>query len=158
MTRKRKRPFISLSWEHHHGLSLVWRIRRGLERETSAEIILSYVLPFWEQNVAPHFVLEETVLLPVIPQSEPMVQRFWDEHNTLRTQVDFLKKREEKNGLPKKLKSFADLLEGHIRFEERELFPWIVSTLSEEVRESIEQILHSRFHRLVEPETTVFWE
>ena len=45
-----------------------------------------------------------------------------------------------------------------IRFEERELFPWISNTLSEETRETIEKILHEKFHRLAEPETPIFWE
>jgi hemerythrin-like domain-containing protein len=157
-TQKPKRPFIPLSWEHHHGLSLVWRIQRGIERKTSPEVILSYVLPFWERNVSPHFDSEERILLPLVSREDPKVLRLLDDHRELRSQMGALKNGGPGDGIIELLQSMAVLLERHIRFEERELFPWITGLLLPETRDAVEKELREAFHPLVEPETSVFWE
>lgn len=162
--KKPKRPFIPLSWEHHHGLSLIWRIRRGIERQTADEVLMSYVIPFWDQNIALHFDLEEKVFLPVLSPDEPFVHRLREDHRILRGLMDALRSESTDRPVPEdraikdRLRELAATLEAHIRFEEREVFPKIAHNLSDEKREGIEKVLQENFHRLVEPETPAFWE
>jgi len=64
------------------------------------------------EGLAPHFALEERVLLPALVRAgrADLAARTIDEHTDLRV------------ALASPLR-FAELLEAHVRFEERELFP-----------------------------------
>ncbi|HEX9445648.1 MAG TPA: hemerythrin domain-containing protein [Candidatus Binatia bacterium] len=121
---------IQLSHDHHHGLALALRCRKqalgrlkpmGLAglRERAEEL-----RAFLGQNLARHFDAEETVLFPfmraAIPESVPLIDALLGEHAELR---GFQPKPEGEAGLAKALFDAGDLLERHIRREERELFP-----------------------------------
>ena len=119
-----------LSHDHHHGLALALRCRKqalgqikpmgaaGL-RERAAE-----VLAFYDRNLIAHFRAEEEILFPkvgsVVPQSAPMIGELLRDHEQIRHAVAQLKTSE---GLAKIIFDLGDLLERHIRREERELFP-----------------------------------
>ena len=121
---------IPLSHDHHHGLALALRCRKqslgqikpmGAEglRERSAE-----VLQFFAGELAAHFRAEEEVLFPLmrsaVPQSVAIVERLLEEHEQIAALVHRL---ESNQRLPQVLFDLGDLLERHIRCEERELFP-----------------------------------
>lgn len=101
---KRDPRLHRLSSEHHHTLVLVRNLRKGIEPREVARI--------FEEQLAPHFALEERVLLPALVAAgrADLAARTLDEHADIRVA------RSE----PQRL---ADLLEAHVRFEERELFP-----------------------------------
>ena len=119
-----------LSHDHHHGLALALRCRKqalgqikpmgaaGL-RERAAE-----VLAFYDSNLIAHFRAEEEVLFPklcsVAPQSAPMIGDLLADHEQIRAAIAQLK---IGAGLAKVIFDLGDLLERHIRREERELFP-----------------------------------
>ena len=146
---------ISLSHDHHHGLALALRCRKqalgqikpmglqGLE-ERAGE-----VKEFFSKNLERHFQAEEEVLFPIIrscaSESHPMVEELIEEHKQIRKEVARL---EEKAGLSKILFDLGDLLERHIRREERELFPLfdnhVAAADAERAKEGIEKILGVR--------------
>lgn len=121
---------IPLSHDHHHGLALALRCRKqalgqlkplgasGL-RERANEF-----LEFYRANLVPHFRAEETVLFPplreTMPGSAALIDELCRQHEELHRAVPSL---ESGTGLAKLIFDLADLLERHIRKEERELFP-----------------------------------
>ena len=119
-----------LSQDHHHGLALALRCRKqalgqikpmGVEglRERAKEF-----LAFYASNLVPHFRAEEEVLFPLlrsaVPESEQMIDELVQNHAEIRQAIPQL---ETGAGLAKLIFDLGDLLERHIRKEERELFP-----------------------------------
>ncbi|HEU4341253.1 MAG TPA: hemerythrin domain-containing protein [Candidatus Binatia bacterium] len=121
---------VPLSHDHHHGLALALRCRKqalgqikpmgtvGLkERAHEARL-------FFANHLVDHFRAEEDVLFPtlgsLVAASAPIIDQLLQEHEQIRCLALQL---ETEPGLGKRLFDFGDLLEGHIRKEERELFP-----------------------------------
>jgi hemerythrin-like domain-containing protein len=121
---------IPLSHDHHHGLALALRCRKqalGQLKPLGASGLRQRAdefLEFYHANLVPHFRAEEIVLFPplrdTIPDCAPLVDELCHQHDELRQGVPGL---ESEGGLAKLIFDLADLLERHIRKEERELFP-----------------------------------
>ena len=126
---------IPLSHDHHHGLVRVFMIRQavrarvGLSEETAA------TQEFWTRNLVPHFEAEELVLFPALRAAHcalDLVERLTGEHARLREMAASL------DASPERLSGLADLLESHIRCEERELFTQYQAQLPEAERRAVE--------------------
>jgi len=143
-----------LSHDHHHGLALALRCRKqslgqikpmGAEglRETSGE-----VLRFFAEELVSHFRAEEEVLFPlmrsVIPESVPIVARLLKEHGQIAAMVHQLESHER---LSQILFDLGDLLERHIRCEERELFPLYEGHVTAQDAELVGEKLRSMLRR-----------
>ena len=110
-------------------------------RERSAE-----VLQFFAGELAAHFRAEEEVLFPLmrsaVPQSVAIVERLLEEHEQIAALVHRL---ESNQRLPQVLFDLGDLLERHIRCEERELFPLyeqhVAAQDADRTREKIRSLL-----------------
>jgi iron-sulfur cluster repair protein YtfE (RIC family) len=121
---------LPLSHDHHHGLALALRCRKqalGQIKPTGAVGLgerADEVVAFYESNLIAHFRAEEEVLFPklrsIAPQSAPMIDELLRDHEQIRHAVAQLK---TGAGLAKVIFDLGDLLERHIRREERELFP-----------------------------------
>ena len=104
---------------------------------------------FVEADLQTHFRAEEEVLFPlvrsVIPQSQLLIEELLKEHRQIRHGADRL---EESSGLAKLLFDLGDLLEHHIRREERELFSLferhVPQAEAESMRREMEKILSER--------------
>ena len=59
---KRNSNLQTLSWEHHDGLVLAFRIERGLRKNSDPGLIRSYLLHAWEKDLTHHFWQEEEIL------------------------------------------------------------------------------------------------
>lgn len=101
---KRHAALVGLSQDHHHGLVLA---RRCISEETTWE----QVRATFTEELDPHFDIEERLLLPALG-SDPLVDRTLSDHEELRQRL------QDRGSLPE----FGQLLQEHIRFEERELF------------------------------------
>jgi iron-sulfur cluster repair protein YtfE (RIC family) len=121
---------VPLSHDHHHGLALALRCRRqalgqlkplGAEglRERAAEL-----RDFFSNELIPHFRAEEEVLFPQmrerVPESAGLIDELVRDHESIRRAMPQL---ERETALGKLIFDLGDLLERHIRKEERELFP-----------------------------------
>jgi hemerythrin-like domain-containing protein len=146
---------IPLSQDHHHGLALALRCRKqalgqikpmgivGL-RERAKEF-----RQFFACNLESHFRAEEEILFPYIraqlPESIVIVDQLLGEHEQIRKATAQL---EGGAGLGKIIFDLGDLLERHIRKEERELFPLLENHLGTkeagEIGRAIKQVLDSR--------------
>ena len=145
---------IPLSQDHHHGLALALRCRKqalgqlkpmGLKglKERAQEL-----REFFANNLVRHFRAEEEALFPklreLVPESAAIVDQLVREHRQLRAAVAQL---DTDAGLGKLVFDFGDLLERHIRKEERELFPLfeqhVGETVAEAVGDEIKKILEA---------------
>jgi len=142
---KRHSSFIPLSREHHDGLLLATRLQQGrnaLLRLWSHDLHwqAEYVVKFFDENLDAHFTIEESVVFPAVrtsvPTGQDIVQRLLDEHAEMREIVEFLRHPTQKK-LECTLTRFGEILEQHIRCEERELFPLCENTLPEEQLERL---------------------
>jgi hemerythrin-like domain-containing protein len=144
---------IPLSQDHHHGLALALRCRKqalgqikpmggeGL-RESAKEFLV-----FYQTHLVPHFRAEEEALFPLLrlaaPESEDMIDELVRDHEKIRHAIPQL---EGEIGLAKLIFDLGDLLERHIRKEERELFPLfeqhVEGRQAEAVGEEIKTILN----------------
>lgn len=124
---KRHEALVGFSKDHHFGLLLVWKIRQGLNKKVSPGRISDYVLYFFDEDIDGHFKEEEEQLFPMLPPSSILRQQAEAEHKAIYEMIGRLRKDKENIDL---LLQFADALKDHIRFEERELFPFMQRTLS----------------------------
>lgn len=118
---RRHEQLQDLSREHHGALQLALHAKRAVLSGDAARIAVSAAacVNAFAAELNPHFVVEETALLPELAQKgeQDLVQRTLAEHEELRRLIAQLKIPDATT-----LQSFAELLSAHVRFEERELF------------------------------------
>lgn len=134
---KRSPQLAPLSREHHEGLLTVWKIRQGISKNIEAARITAFVQWFWQAHLQSHFQKEETHLPPVLTRSHPMIQQMITEHGEIKKLID----ETAQHGDLKKLETLAQILNDHIRFEERQLFNEVEKAASpEQLRYLSEQL------------------
>ncbi|HEY8379877.1 MAG TPA: hemerythrin domain-containing protein [Nannocystis sp.] len=117
---KRDPRLHGLSSDHHHALVLAHRLaQRVAEGSADAEVARRFAEDF-AREIAPHFEIEEEVLLPALRAvgEVGLAQRTETEHAELRALVAVAR-----TGGCEELGRLAQRLREHVRFEERELFP-----------------------------------
>ena len=149
---------IPLSHDHHHGLALALRCRKqslGQIKPMGAEGLKARAKEFQEffsGNLVQHFRAEEEVLFPLVlaffSESHSLIDELRAEHERIRSMQ--LQLNNEK-GLGKLIFDLGDLLERHIRKEERELFP----LFEENVPSADTQIAGDKIKEILGQEQTV---
>jgi len=129
---RRHQQLQDLSREHHTALQLALRARRAVESGDAAQIAASAAacIEAFSVELDPHFVIEENELLSALARQgeHDLVQRTLAEHEQLRDLIVQLAQPDATA-----LRSFAELLNAHVRFEERELFEVAQRYLAEPV-------------------------
>ena len=125
---KRSRHLLPLSKDHHFTLLFCWKIRQGVKNGVEPGRIRKYVQHFWQKDMQGHFREEEEILFAAF-QGEKITKAVND-HRQIEEQVDKIV-----NSFPgeasEQLLALADTVEAHVRFEERELFPYLEQQLTE---------------------------
>jgi hemerythrin-like domain-containing protein len=124
---RRSAELTPLSHDHHRALFVALQLKRADDESASAGF-----LDFLDHQGEHHFRLEEQILLPgwlaADPDAEPeQAIRVLAEHLELRSAARAL--RSAAVGV-ETLHRLGELLERHVRFEEREPFPRIERALS----------------------------
>ena len=121
---RRDASLHGLSHHHQHGLALCVVIRRTLDRDSSEATrrdLAAKVVRMWEAELEGHFAVEERVLFPALRgriDAPLLVDRLVEEHREIETRIRDLESSPEEH----RLLSFAQMLNDHIRVEERQLF------------------------------------
>lgn len=136
---KRSKELAPLSREHHDGLLFAFKIRQGLKNGASVSKLKQYTIWFWQQHIKPHFYQEEKILLPHFPANHELAIRLSKEHEYIREFILSL----DRDADQATFGQLCDLLDDHIRFEEREVFAYLEKTLSETERQEIYQQLEA---------------
>jgi hypothetical protein len=126
---KRSPELTPLSRDHHKALTAALGLKRA---DDPGEAATAFVA-FWDSHGRHHFQIEEDVLLPGWLDGDPnadrsMISRVLEEHVTIRARARQLGRGELDCDA---LKALGEMLEAHVRFEERELFPRIEAGLDE---------------------------
>ena len=125
---KRSKELAPLSREHHDGLLFAWKIKQGLANGTLIETLCNYTRWFWSNHIKPHFKEEEKVLVKFLPEDNALVKQMFREHAQIRDLIILLDKEPDSSSL----QLLSEFVNNHIRFEERQLFPYAEQTLTPE--------------------------
>lgn len=142
--QKRHPALIPLSHDHHEGLIAAQRLKRGAPAYRDCDDAGASIILLWERELDFHFQQEERQLFGLETGNNlaSMIRQALDEHAEMRSMVDACRAGAVDDELVRRL---GALLERHIRFEERTLFPALQEHLSAEELERIgEAILEER--------------
>ena len=124
---KRSDTIVKLSRDHHVSLLFCWKIRNGLKKNADLSRMKKYLLYFLTEHMREHFREEEDFLFA--PVKDEKVQRALDEHVVILNLTDKILNTDEPER--EDLKNLAQLVDDHVRYEERILFPHLENVLSE---------------------------
>jgi hemerythrin-like domain-containing protein len=137
MPRRRHPGLIPLSHEHREALGLAFRLHNpsppgpvtAMTPASTPQSRAVETLAFFERSLRPHFRAEEGVLFPFLethlaPGSpgRALLPELACDHGRLAELRDAVAAATDDTTLAGALTAFADLLEAHVRREERELF------------------------------------
>ena len=118
---KRSTGLLELSREHHSALKLALVAKKAANSAVEGVRVaaIAAVQAAMRSELEPHFQIEEDRLLPALAAAgcAELVARTLAEHQALRAAAAALVNAQAEN-----LQAFAELLQAHVRFEERELF------------------------------------
>ncbi len=121
---KRHESLRPLSRDHHHGLAEARALRWALSGRAGTPLeARKNILSAWRRWLAPHFEDEERWIVPLIPDAAD-AQRLAAEHLAIRRIIESIARSDEGAAVERELLGeLAMLLDDHIRWEERHLFP-----------------------------------
>src|SRR5262245_59890688 len=90
------------------------------------------LLAFYDDHLLTHFRAEEDVLFPALRTRSALVDALRADHRRFETLRDAVAAAADDDALDRALTAFADLLETHVRCEERELFAFFPEALSDD--------------------------
>lgn len=129
---KRSDALAPLSREHHVALEVALRLRRADDGDAAAA--RAAFLGFFTPEGEAHFRVEEEVLLPVaadvLGADDVDIARVREEHAEIRRLAEKLARHAETP--VSELRTLGELFDGHVRHEERVLFPRIEAALDDE--------------------------
>lgn len=141
---------IPLSQQHHNGLALCVLTERALASDRSDPAVSRLarrVIDRYEIELTNHFGIEEQLLFPLIEREigrMAIVNELIADHRSLEKLVDQLRAAPS----AELLQGFCDLLRGHIRREENELFQDIQQRLPKDALESAGKEIDARAIRV----------
>lgn len=125
-----------LSDDHHQALVLARRATAAGDGAGAGacQQVWAEVLHRFDAELAPHFAIEETLLLPALQRqgAVELVARTHADHAGLRAIV-----RDADGPIEARLRAFGELLRDHVKFEERELFATIQATIGDDVLDAV---------------------
>ena len=124
---KRSKQLTPLSKDHHDGLLFAWKIKQGLKNGADIKLIAEYVQWFWKNHLQEHFREEEQILAPHLPEDNELLKQMIDEHHGIESMVHI----NENIADEILLLNLAQAIDEHIRFEERQLFPYAEKAIPE---------------------------
>ena len=142
---KRSKELAPLSREHHQGLLFVWKIRQGISNKVAPNRIASFCQWFWVHHLHDHFKKEEQEFIEVMPAEHPLLAKMLEEHTEIRNKIQAIEEYCDYD----RLYRLAQVMNYHIRFEERCLFKYIECLATKEQLLSIED--HSATEQLAAP-------
>jgi hemerythrin-like domain-containing protein len=140
---RRNENIIPLSKDHHTTLLFCWKIKQGIKLGAEPGTIKNYLAYFWKDHMEPHFREEEEILFS--PLVDEMVQKAIAEHHQIKDQVKKIMSLDGDAVIPE-LSLLSDIVDDHVRYEERQLFPHLEQTLGEDDLNIIGRQLAMKMH------------
>lgn len=129
---KRDQNLQPLSRQHHNALMAVLLLKKGVAKNADKEVMKNFILSLWNDELKEHFLLEEQEFSEYHQNKilSPFIEQMYQEHQVIRQLVHDLFSDSATTQIFKKI---YQILEQHVRFEERVLFPAIEKVLSHDV-------------------------
>ncbi len=133
---KRHEAIIPLSQDHHQALRLAVAIRKKAPNvrlaRKSLEEKIKETEDTYQTELIPHFEHEEEILFPICKgrdeELDKLIDKVLAEHKMIKEAAENLR-----NGDPvENLDKFGEMLNNHVRLEEREVFQKIQEVVPEE--------------------------
>jgi hypothetical protein len=160
MARRRRHPsLIPLSHDHREALGLAFRLHNPsppgpVTPMTPASTPASRceeTLAFFTRHLVPHFEAEETLLFPFLrvhlPASATLLDELIADHRRFAALRDAVAAATDDGARGPALTAFADLLEAHVRREERELFEAFPDGLPQEETQRLGDAIRTTIRR-----------
>ncbi len=138
---KRHPNLVPLSHDHHDSLVFALRIKKYITK-VDHKIMQQYILHHWESVMKNHFKEEEGCFLSVVDPQHELIVHFTEDHKAIREYIRQLGT--DSPDFEKIARAFSEKLNQHIRFEERQLFPFLQEHLSDQ---QLEAIGHALSHK-----------
>ena len=151
---RRNENIVKLSKEHHFSLLFCWKIRQGIKLEIAAARMIKYVEYFKINFLHPHFKEEEKILFAAL-NDEP-VKKAVKQHKEINSLISKLTQNTELSNV-EQLAELAELVDDHVRYEERQLFPYIEKTLTAAQLEAVGEQLHKHSASVKDEYDDEFW-
>ena len=122
---KRHPALIPLSHDHHHALVEARRLREAADSDDDPQAAAAAFAGFFAAVNVPHFREEEETLFPLVAgfdDARPLIVEALLDHQRLHALVAELQGSADVRA---SMREIGELLEAHVRREERELFPLI---------------------------------
>lgn len=153
---KRMIELQPLSRQHHNGLLFCFFIEKGIKKHADKILMKDFCMYFWENDLQHHFEIEEINLAKFSSYDllREGISRMLDEHLYIRK---FFQN-------PEVLVEYSIfdqlqlLIDKHIRFEERELFPLIQSTISPDEMQELGVAFENELNNNCAQYPIKFWE
>ncbi len=153
---KRHPALVPLSKDHHFGLLLCWKIRTGMRRGIAPERMTRYACYFFDHFLFTHFYEEEKLVFSLLKKEDEKRKEAERQHRRLK------RLRQKLEALPARqaitLGLIEEELEAHIRFEERDLFPYLQQLLTEAQLTEVLTNLGESHQPVIERWDDMFWE
>jgi hemerythrin-like domain-containing protein len=131
---KRHPALIPLSHDHHHALVEARRLRQAADTPESTAAATAFLRFFADESV-PHFREEQELLFPLLvalEEARELLVQALLEHQRLHALTARLREIVNTGGeTAGVMRELGELLEAHVRLEERQLFPLIEPLLEE---------------------------
>jgi hypothetical protein len=123
----KNRKLALLFRDRHNDLLFVCKIRRAIRNAMAHHKIIRFIQDEFFNEFQPNFIEEEQWLFSKIPSSHPLRIKAEEQHTEL---INLIMTTSPESKLYDSLpETFANLLEEHIRFEVRTLFPYIEQSM-----------------------------
>lgn len=155
---KRDVELQPLSHQHHNGLMAVLLLKKGVDKQAAAEVMGDFIIQVWNAELRNHFIKEEVYLHPHVLQISSLMEKYEQmkaEHHQIRHLVDAIRNGDTSVA---NITSFSALLEKHIRFEERDLFPYIQEQIHAEQLNELGKNLQHLESKACSDYPVKFWE
>ena len=155
---KRDEQLQPLSHQHHNGLMAALLLKKGVDKKADPAVMNDFIVSVWNNELRNHFIKEEVYLHPHVLQIPSLMDKYElmkKEHHQIRHVVDAIR---SGNSAVEHITEFYTLLEKHIRFEERDLFPFIQENIQPEQLSELGKNLEHLESRACSDYPVKFWE
>lgn len=155
---KRDENLQPLSRQHHDELMSCLLIRKGVEKKANVADIKGFVNKFWEEDLLRNIEKEENILLPFLIKHSfdgTYINLLRNDHEILKSLLARINTFDQRHRI---FAIFADIVEQHIRFEERFLFQQMQERISAEDLEKLGFQLDGIQYRKCVDYPVKFWQ
>lgn len=126
----KRSPYLApLSRDHHDTLLFVWKIRQGILLSVDPVRIGKFCRWYWDNILKLHFETEEKSFSKIFDRDNPFLLKMIDDHRAIEEKF----KQDFESPAYPSIKRLAQLINYHVRFEERSVFAHIQEHFSEDV-------------------------